>query len=178
LKGLDVAVRTLAALSDTTARLVVVGGASGAEGTAELQRVRELIDSLGVTDRVLFYEPQPHHLLSTFYRAADVVLVPSRSESFGLVALEAAACGVPVVATGVGGLLNLIEDGKTGFLVPGRDLDQFVRFTERLLGDSLLSLSMGTAAAERATRYSWKAAATTARTLFTDLRARDLVACS
>ncbi|NDF41167.1 MAG: hypothetical protein EB132_03335 [Actinobacteria bacterium] len=62
--------------------------------------------------------------------------------------------------------------------MPGRDLGEFVRFTERLLGDSLLSLSMGTAAAERAKRYSWKAAATTARTLFTDLRARDLVACS
>ena len=178
LKGLDVAVRTLAELQDRTARLVVVGGASGADGVAELGRVRELIESLGVTDRVLFYEPQPHHLLSTFYRAADVVLVPSRSESFGLVALEAAACGVPVVATGVGGLLNLIEDARTGFLVPGRDLEQFVRFTERLLSDSLLALSMGTAAAERAKRYSWKAAATTARTLFTDLRARDLVACS
>lgn len=178
LKGLDVAVRTLAALTDRTARLVVVGGASGAEGTAELEHVRALIDELGVADRVLFYEPQPHHLLSTFYRAADVVLVPSRSESFGLVALEAAACGVPVVATGVGGLLNLIEHGRTGFLVPGRDLEQFVRFTERLLGDSLVSLSMGTAAAERARQYSWKAAATTARTLFADLRARDLVACS
>ena len=140
--------------------------------------MRALIDELGVAERVLFYEPQPHHLLSTFYRAADVVLVPSRSESFGLVALEAAACGVPVVATGVGGLLNLIEHGRTGFHVPGRDLDQFVRFTERLLGDSLLSLSMGTAAAERARQYSWKAAATTARNLFADLRARDLVACS
>lgn len=178
LKGLDVAVRTLAALHDRTSRLVVVGGASGQEGNAEMDRVRNLIEELGVADRVLFYEPQPHHLLSTFYRAADVVLVPSRSESFGLVALEAAACGVPVVATGVGGLLNLIDDGKTGFLVPGRDLEQFVRFTERLLGDSLLSLSMGTAAAERAKRYSWRAAATTARHLFGDLRARDLVACS
>ena len=72
----------------------------------------------------------------------------------------------------------MIEDGKTGFLVPGRDPEQFVRYTERLLGDALSSLSMGTAAAERAKRYSWKAAATTARTLFTELRARDLVACS
>ena len=62
-------------------------------------------------DRVRFVEPQPHHILSTFYRAADVVLAPSRSESFGLVALEAAACGISVVASAVGGLLSLVDDG-------------------------------------------------------------------
>jgi D-inositol-3-phosphate glycosyltransferase len=127
---------------------------------------------------VKFYEPQPHHLLSTFYRAADVVLVPSRSESFGLVALEAAACGIPVVATAVGGLMNLIEDGKTGFLVPGRDVAGFARFTRRLLDDSLLAISMGTAAAHRAQSYSWKSAALKARSVYTELLERDLVACS
>jgi glycosyltransferase involved in cell wall biosynthesis len=69
--------------------------------------------------------PQPHHILSTYYRAADVVLVPSRSESFGLVALEASACGVPVVASAVGGLLTLVDHCDTGFLVPDRDPDVF-----------------------------------------------------
>ena len=76
---------------------------------------------LGLTDRVRFVEPQPHHLLSTYYRAADVCLVPSRSESFGLVALEAGACGTPVVAADVGGLSTLVDDGHTGFLVDSRD---------------------------------------------------------
>ena len=178
LKGLDVAVRTLAELGRSDAQLVVVGGASGIEGATELAHVRLLIEQLGLVDRVKFYDPQPHHLLSTFYRAADVVLVPSRSESFGLVALEAAACGIPVVATAVGGLLNLIEDGKTGFLVPGRDVSGFVRFTRRLLDDSLLAISMGTAAAHRAQLYSWKSAAMKARSVYTELLERDLVACS
>ena len=72
-----------------------------------------------------FVPPQPHHLLSSYYRAADVCLVPSRSESFGLVALEAAACGTPVVASAVGGLRTLVDHGHTGFLVEGRDPDVF-----------------------------------------------------
>jgi D-inositol-3-phosphate glycosyltransferase len=178
LKGLDVAVRTLAELGRSDARLVVVGGASGREGATELARVTNLIDELGVRDRVLFYEPQPHHRLATFYRAADVVLVPSRSESFGLVALEAAACGTPVVANAVGGLLNLVEHGRTGFLVPGRQVDEFARRSAHLLDDSLLALSMGTQAAERARAYSWANAARRAQRAFGDLAARDLVACA
>jgi D-inositol-3-phosphate glycosyltransferase len=171
-------VRTLAELGRSDAQLVVVGGASGREGTTELARVTNLIDELGVRDRVLFYEPQPHHRLATFYRAADVVLVPSRSESFGLVALEAAACGTPVVANAVGGLLNLVEHGRTGFLVPGRQVDEFARRSAQLLDDSLLALSMGTQAAERARAYSWANAARRAQRAFGDLAARDLVACA
>ncbi|MDQ3757723.1 MAG: glycosyltransferase, partial [Actinomycetota bacterium] len=108
LKGLDVAVRTLARLdAHDDALLVVVGGPSGLQGTAEIDRVRALAHQLGVADRILWVPPQPHELLSTYYRAADVCLVPSRSESFGLVALEAAACGTPVVAAAVGGLRTL-----------------------------------------------------------------------
>ena len=77
--------------------------------------------------------PVPHHLLSTYYRAADVVLVPSRSESFGLVALEAAACGTPVVAAAVGGLRTLVDHGRTGFLVEGRDPAVFASYAEQVL---------------------------------------------
>jgi D-inositol-3-phosphate glycosyltransferase len=112
LKGVDVAVQALAELRRPDATLIIVGGASGDDGDAELQRLHDLIDSCGVTDQVRFVEAQPHHMLSTYYRAADVVVVPSRSESFGLVALEAAACGTPVVASAVGGLLTLIDHGR------------------------------------------------------------------
>jgi D-inositol-3-phosphate glycosyltransferase len=103
LKGADVAVRALAALDHADAFLVVVGGPSGPEGEAEVERVRHLVADLDLKDRVFFRPPQPHELLSTYYRAAEVCLVPSRSESFGLVALEAAACGTPVVAAAVAG---------------------------------------------------------------------------
>ena len=104
LKGPDVAVRTLGMLGRPDARLLIVGGASGREGEAEMARLHELAAEFGVTDQIEFVAPQPHHILSTYYRAADVCLVPSRSESFGLVALEAGACGTPVVAACVGGL--------------------------------------------------------------------------
>jgi D-inositol-3-phosphate glycosyltransferase len=177
LKGLDVAVRTLAELGRRDARLVVVGGASGAEGASELSRVHELISSLGLDGRVEFHLPQPHHILSTYYRAADVVVVPSRSESFGLVALEAAACGTPVVANAVGGLLNLVDHARTGFLIPNRDVNDFARHVAMILDDPLLAIQMGTAAVQRATSYSWAAAAREARAAYGDLQVRDLVAC-
>src|SRR5690606_20983739 len=93
LKGLTVAVEALDRLRHPDGVLLVVGGPSGVEGEAELARVKARIAELGLVDRVRFVPAQPHHLLSTYYRAADVVVVPSRSESFGLVALEAAACG-------------------------------------------------------------------------------------
>ena len=178
LKGLDVAVRTLAELGRSDARLVVVGGASGQEGATEMAKVHELIAELGLDGRVEFHPPQPHHILSTYYRAADVVVVPSRSESFGLVALEAAACGTPVVANAVGGLLNLVEHSRTGFLIPNRDVTDFARHVAMILDDPLLAIQMGTAAAERAKSYSWAAAANKARAAYTDLQVRDLVACA
>ena len=112
---------------------MVVGGASGAEGAAEVERIDKLVAELGVADQVRTVAPVPHHLLSTYYRAADVVLVPSRSESFGLVALEAAACGTPVVAAAVGGLRTLVEHGVTGFLVERRDPVAFAAHAEQIL---------------------------------------------
>ena len=130
LKGLDVAVETLARLTDRRARLVVVGGASGDDGESEFGRIRSLIESHNLVDRVDFVPPQAHHILSTYYRAADVVIVPSRSESFGLVALEAAACGVPVVASGVGGLITIVDDGVTGHLVADRNPEVFATHTD------------------------------------------------
>lgn len=178
LKGLDVAVEALAELGLPTARLVVVGGASGEDGDGELRRVRALVERRGLAERVMFHTPQPHHVLSTYYRAADVVLVPSRSESFGLVALEAAACGVPVVATAVGGLATIVEHGRTGLLVSDRSPESFARATRWLLDDPLRSLQMGTAAAQRAARFTWAEAARSASTVYRDVQARRLVACA
>jgi D-inositol-3-phosphate glycosyltransferase len=177
LKGLDIAVRALAALPDRTAVLVVVGGASGREGGAELERITKLAGDLGVADRLRFADPQPHHLLSTYYRAADVVLVPSRSESFGLVALEAAACGTPVVAAAVGGLRTLVDHGRTGFLVEGRDPDAFAAHVARILGDPALAADLSTDAVARARGYTWSTAAGRLRRIYADLTARSLVEC-
>jgi D-inositol-3-phosphate glycosyltransferase len=178
LKGLDVAVRALDALDDRRAVLVVVGGASGVTGAAEVERVQKLLAELGRSQQVRFVDPQPHHLLSTYYRAADVVLVPSRSESFGLVALEAAACGVPVVAAAVGGLRTLVDHERTGFLVEGRDPTMFAEHVERLVADPTLRAALGAAAAERARGYTWSTAAGRLRRIYADLTSRALISCS
>jgi D-inositol-3-phosphate glycosyltransferase len=177
LKGLDVAVAALAELDRPDAQLVVVGGPSGIEGPGELARVRDLIDALGVTGQVRFVEPQPHHLLSTWYRAADVVLVPSRSESFGLVALEAAACGRPVVAAAVGGLRTIVDHGRTGFLVEERRPDAYAAWVAEILDDTGLAAQLARQARERATGYTWSTAAARLRRLYGDLTARQLVRC-
>ena len=176
LKGLEVAVRTLSLLSGSPI-LVVVGGPSGAQGQAELDGARHLAHQLGVSDQVCFVPPQPHELLSTYYRAADVSLVPSRSESFGLVALEAAACGTPVVAAAVGGLRNLVEEGRTGFLVETRDPRDFASAVESLLGDRWRAAEMSAEAATKARGYTWGAAAVGLRQLYEKLTSRALVEC-
>jgi D-inositol-3-phosphate glycosyltransferase len=178
LKGLDVAVRALGALEDRRAVLVVVGGASGRDGRLEVERIDKLAASLGLSDRIRFTDPQPHHLLSTYYRAADVVLVPSRSESFGLVALEAAACGTPVVAAAVGGLRTLVEHGRTGFLVEGRDPEVFAAYTEQILTNPALGRELAVAAAGRARNFTWSTAAARLRRMYADLTARSPIACA
>jgi len=178
LKGVDVAVRALAALNRRDASLYVVGGASGLEGDTEVIRVNALISELGLTQQVHFVEPQAHHMLSTYYRAADAVWVPSRSESFGLVALEAAACGTPVIANAVGGLLSLVDHGLTGYLVADRDPNMFAQYTAKLLNNPALASAMSIAAAERGRRYTWSFAAARLRRVYTDITSRALVNCS
>ena len=178
LKRLDVAVRALAEMRDPHAVLVVVGGGSGAEGDQEVERMRKLVAHLGVADQVRFADPQPHHLLSTYYRAADVVVVPSRSESFGLVALEAAACGTPVVAAAVGGLRTLVEHGRTGFLVDGADPAEYAAYIDAILGDPFLAQQLSTAAARRARDFTWSTAAARLRRLYADITAGSLVECA
>ncbi len=177
LKGVDVAVGALARLGRPDARLLIVGGASGPEGAAELARVRRLIATEGLGDRVDFVAPQPHHVLSTYYRAADVVLVPSRSESFGLVALEAAACGTPVVAADVGGLRTLVDDGRTGYLVGRRDPAAYAAAVARILDDPVLARRLSLRAVETAERYTWSSMATRLRRIYGELATRVPVDC-
>lgn len=178
LKGADVAVRALAELDDPTAHLIIVGGPSGPEGESELARLHCLAGELDVAARVRFVEPRPHEELTAYYRAADVCLVPSRSESFGLVALEAAACGTPVVAAAVGGLASLVVPGITGFLVEGRDPSAYASSVTKLLSDPALAGLVGDQAAALARRYRWSIAAGRLRRLYSDLTARRLVECS
>lgn len=176
LKGLDLAMDALGAMS-SEAQLVVVGGPSGEAGDEHLDEIEKAAVELGVADRVRWFPPQPHHLLSTFYRAADVCVVPSRSESFGLVALEAAACGTPVVASDVGGLRSIVDHGRSGLLVPGRDAGAFAEAIDSILADELLALEMGDAAATRAASYTWRSAARQVEDLFARLGTRSLVDC-
>lgn len=171
LKALDVAVAALADLPQDV-RLVVVGGPSGRAGQAEVEKVVSMADAAGLADRVEFVPPQPHYLLSSYYRAADVVVVPSRSESFGLVALEAAACGTPVVAAEVGGLRSLVVDSVTGYLIGSRDPVDYAKRLEQILFDPELAASMGSAAAERAKCYSWPLAAERLLDLYSEVRTR------
>ena len=175
LKGLDVAVESLARL-DGDAVLVVVGGASGPDGAPYLDSVHDSARTLGVAERIRWVPPQPHATLSSYYRAADVVLVPSRSESFGLVALEAAACGTPVVASPVGGLGTLVVDGSTGFVRP-RTADAFAEATSLLIGDPARASEIGQHAAARASRYTWSGAALRLEALFDELADRAPVLC-
>lgn len=160
------------------ARLVVVGGPSGAEGEATLAAVLAQAEALGVAGRIRWVPPQPHHLLSCWYRAADVVVVPSRSESFGLVALEAGACGTPVVAAAVGGLRTLVDHGRTGLLVDGRDPARFAAAIAEVLADAPAAARMGAAAAERARLATWSTAAARLRRIYVDLASRKLVDCA
>ena len=178
LKGLDVAVGALAALPRGDARLVVVGGPSGVDGHREVERIKHLAHQLGVADRVRFVPPQPHHLLSTYYRAADLCLVPSRSESFGLVALEAAACGTPVVAAAVGGLRTLVDDGHNGVLIEGRDPADFGAAVERILADPALAASMSAAGTRMARDYTWSTTAARLRRIYADLTTRAPFDCA
>lgn len=184
LKGADVAVRTLAELSagdrrgNPSYRLAVVGGPSGPHGEEAYGGLVDLAAHLGVGDRLTMVDPQPHELLSTYYRAADVCLVPSRSESFGLVALEAAACGTPVVASAVGGLTTLVDDGRTGFLVEGTDPGAYAERIERVVGEPLLAERLSTAAVLRARQYTWHEAASRLSAVHDELVRGRLVECS
>ena len=176
LKGLDLAVRAayevLPAL-DRDLTFLMVGGASGSSGERELDRIVKLIESLGLRDHVRLVGSEPHRRLPTYYRAADVLTVCSHSESFGLAAIEASACGTPVIATAVGGLSYIVRDGKSGFLLNERDPVAFASRLKTLLSDQALWREFSLSASGAASLFSWDVTASTFVELYECL-ARDL----
>lgn len=159
LKAPDVLLAAMAPLirSDFTGklRLLIVGGPSGT-GLERPTALTELARTLGVADRVTFLPPQAPAVLAQVYRASDLVAVPSFSESFGLVAVEAQACGIPVIAADVGGLGVAVDDGVTGRLVAGHDIDRWSTELRKLLDDPAQLTRLGAAAADHAARFSWE----------------------
>ncbi|HJR45521.1 MAG TPA: glycosyltransferase [Actinomycetota bacterium] len=158
LKGVDLAISALEQLVpalDRDATLLVVGGASGTNGDEEIDRLRALAGTLGIADKVRFVGPQPHDRLPLYYSASDVVTVCSYSESFGFAALEAHACGVPVVGTPVGGLSHVVHEGFSGFLVDSRDPSVFAARLKTLLADHHLHSAFSREAVRSASSFSW-----------------------
>jgi D-inositol-3-phosphate glycosyltransferase len=142
-----------------------------------MARVKNLVAVHELGSAVSFLPPQRHEVLSTYYRAADVCVVPSHSESFGLVALEAAACGIPVVAAAVGGLTTLIDDGRTGYLVDGRDPSDYAKPLVEIVSDPVRAARLGRDGAARARSYTWRSAALELLTRTDRLTSSALVAC-
>lgn len=161
LKGPEIAVEAFSIVKAkiSNARLVIVGGPSGPRGEHDERALHALVETHGLTDAVSFLPPQPHDHLANFYRAAHAVVLPSSSETFGLVAAEAQACGVPVVAANAGGLSYAVADGVSGFLVDTRAADDYAARLIEILTDDQLARRLSHGALELAAQFSWEATA-------------------
>ncbi|MFA9403509.1 MAG: glycosyltransferase [Anaerolineales bacterium] len=164
LKGIDTLLRAIAQLVEKGVfrnipfGLLVIGGdadISAADSNGEMVRLQEICESLGLGEVVSFLGKCDQDILQYYYSAAEIVVVPSHYESFGLVALEAMACGTPVVASETGGLAFLIRDGETGFHVPAGDVDALADRLTRLFQDDVLLTRLGGQAAAYAKGYDW-----------------------
>ena len=161
LKAPDVLLRAAARLvaddPGLRRRLVVgvLGGPSGS-GLAEPTHLVRLADELGIADLVRFVPPVDRDELARWYAAADAVVVPSHNESFGLVALEAQACGTPVVAAAVGGLRTAVRDGVSGLLVEGHEPRDYAAAVRRLLADPAERARLAAGAVEHAAAFGWE----------------------
>jgi D-inositol-3-phosphate glycosyltransferase len=170
LKGVDILVDALAQLDECNAQLVIVGGdaQAGALKAELLAQAR----AAGVEENLRFEGPVAHDDLPRYYSAADVCVVPSYYESFGLVAVEAMACGTPVVASRVGGLVSTVTDGVTGFLIPWRCPEPFAEKLEVLLHNPELRANFSRAARTSVEKYRWRSIALGIADVYDAVRAR------
>lgn len=168
LKGIDTLLRAIALLAPEMPcwrdelSVVIIGGAPGAgidQVNAEVARLERLRTELGIEDLVTFQGAKDQDMLVYYYSAAEMTVMPSHYESFGMVALESMACGTPVVASKVGGLAFNVQDGQTGFLVPDGDADVLASRIRLLLKDRELRERLGLQATRWAGRYGWSAIA-------------------
>jgi D-inositol-3-phosphate glycosyltransferase len=160
-KGPDVLLRAAAEMVSHSPHLraklavVIMGGASGS-GLDELEKLKVLAKFLKIEDVTHFVDPVSRENLPDWYRASDLVCVPSYSESFGLVALEAQACGTPVVATAIGGLRTAVSDGISGSLVDGHDPKAWSAVISRLIAEPHRRLLLSMGAVEHASHFGWE----------------------
>lgn len=172
LKGLEILMRAFARLTDLDSRLVIVGGqADTSSESREMARLQHLVARLGIRDRTQFVGAVAHERLPLYYAAADVTVMPSSYESFGLVAVESLACGTPVVATRVGGLTSIVRDGETGLLIPWRDADLFADRLRTILEQPELQGRMARQARQSVLGFGWNRIAEQHLALYADVRA-------
>jgi D-inositol-3-phosphate glycosyltransferase len=185
LKGIDTLLRAVAVLiqrrPEWAEELVVtiVGGDPDQppeKMDAEMARLHALRAELGIANVVTFRGAQAQDILPCYYSAAEVVVVPSHYESFGMVALEAMACGTPVIASKVGGMAFTVQDGVTGFHIPYRDHQALAERLEQILLDPDLQARLGRQAAEWARQYSWSRIADQITALYAEVRREALPA--
>jgi D-inositol-3-phosphate glycosyltransferase len=162
LKGVDTLIQAMSCLQLNEQRpvhLAIIGGdpaASPEEMSAEMARLQKLCDDLAVGQTVVFLGKRDQDKLPYYYSAAALVVMPSHYESFGMVALEAMACGTPVIASEVGGLAYLVKDGETGFTIPDGEPEELCEKISWLLNDPHLQQTMSQRAVEYAQDYAWE----------------------
>lgn len=174
LKGVEVLIDAVGELEDSAPLLVIIGGDERAAAYIETLRVRAA--RLGIANRTRFLGAVPQESLVSYYNAADLCVVPSYYESFGLVALEAMACGTPVIASRVGGLVGTVRDGETGFLIPWRCPQPFADKIDLLLTNDELRDRFSAASVAAAARFEWSTVSAEISTLYATVIGERLAA--
>jgi D-inositol-3-phosphate glycosyltransferase len=169
IKGLETLLEAMTRLDGAT-RLLIIGGDQDEPDNAHAAHLRQRVTALGLGRRVRFLGTQPQRRLRLFYAAAEATVMPSSYESFGMVALEAMACGCPVVASRVGGLTTTVKDGVTGHLVPEGDPAALSSQLDRLLQDRQERDRLGAEAARWAAEHRWPCVAEAVCRVYSELR--------